>query len=50
MSKILKLMDNALQQKTQFQENFFARHFTNIIALISVSSFLSEQISKYPYA
>ena len=42
MSKILKLMDNALQQKTQFQErlNFFGRHFTNIIALISVSSFL----------
>ena len=35
MSKILKLMDNALQQKTQFQErlNFFARHF-NFDALI----------------
>ncbi len=42
MSKILKLMDNALQKKTHFQEklNFFGKHFTNIIALLSISSFL----------
>ena len=42
MSKILKLMDNALQQKTHFQEkiSFFGRHFTNVIALLSISSFL----------
>ncbi len=42
MNKILKLLEKALQKKTNFQEkiDFFGRHFTNIIALISIFTFL----------